>query len=310
MKYVKVKDLFTLQQGNSLELMHLETSPLSDVNFISRTSQENGVVAQVDTVDGIAPFPAGLISVALSGNGVCSAFVQTKAFYTAYHIMVLSPKRALTLQEKLFYCLCIKRNAYKYCWGRQANRTLQDIEVPDIVPAWASRTPILPVRTAVMPKAATLRSTEHWRDFRLCDLFDAVRGTRITKETRSSGTIPLVTAGFQNQGIAEYIETDLCKMYSNRITIDMFGNSFYRNYAFYCDDNILVLTNKYELSIFAKLFVVTILNADRYRYSYGKQYRQKDFRKHLMKLPALSNGSPDWAYMEQYIKSLPYSDRI
>ncbi len=302
--------MFTLKQGNSLDLTHLETNEFSEVNFISRTSQGNGVVAQVDVVDGITPFSAGLISVALSGNGVCSAFVQHKTFYTAFHIMVLFPKQELALQEKLFYCMCIKKNAYKYCWGRQANKTLKDIELPNAIPEWVYSVPIVPIKTAVTPQSTVLRPVDKWSDFPVCDLFSFVRGTRITKENRLSGTVPLVTAGFQNQGIAEYIETDVCKNYSNKITIDMFGNAFYRNYEFYCDDNILTLSNKYAMSLYAKLFIVTVINADKYRYSYGKQYRQKDIKKHTIKLPATLDGSPDWAYMEYYIKSLPYSDRI
>ena len=149
-----------------------------------------------------------------------------------------------------------------------------------------------------------------WKEFYLNDLFCFERGRRLTKENRFAGDIPLITAGFQNQGVAEYIRTDVCKLYSNKITIDMFGNSFYRGYDFYCDDNILILIDKNNISLYAKLFIVTVINVDKYRYSYGKQYRQKDICNHIIKLPVKSDGSPDWAYMEDYIKSLPYGDRI
>ena len=33
--------------------------------------------------------------------------------------------------EKLFYCMCINLNKYRYNYGRQANRTLSQIIVPD-----------------------------------------------------------------------------------------------------------------------------------------------------------------------------------
>ena len=49
---------------------------------------------------------------------------------------------------------------------------------------------------------------------------------------------------------------------------------------------------------------------DKYRYAYGRQYRQKDFVLHQIKLPVDNKGEPDWGYMEKYIKSLPYSDLI
>jgi len=33
--------------------------------------------------------------------------------------------------------MCIKANDYRYNFGRQANKTLKDIDVPAIVPLWA-----------------------------------------------------------------------------------------------------------------------------------------------------------------------------
>lgn len=84
---MKIRDLFIPYQGNGLELINLDISEQSNINFVSRTAQNNGVVAQVETVETVAPFDAGLITVALGGS-VLSSFVQTKPFYTAYHIMV------------------------------------------------------------------------------------------------------------------------------------------------------------------------------------------------------------------------------
>jgi len=134
---MKIGDMFQMYQGNSLELMRMNPSSSSGINFVSRTSLDNGVSAQVKKIDGILPFVGGLITVAMGGS-VLSSFVQTKPFYTAFHIMVLQPMQDMTLDEKLFYCMCIKKNDYRYNFGRQANKTLKDIEVPDVVPQWVS----------------------------------------------------------------------------------------------------------------------------------------------------------------------------
>jgi len=63
----------------------------SNINFVSRTAQNNGVVEQVEVFGDTKPFDAGLITVALGGS-VLSSFVQLNPFYTAFHIMVLIPK--------------------------------------------------------------------------------------------------------------------------------------------------------------------------------------------------------------------------
>ena len=156
-----------------------------------------------------------------------------------------------------------------------------------------------------------LLDTERWQWFKLCELFNMERGTRLTKDNRISGGIPLATAGFANEGIAENIANEEMKTYRNVLTIDMFGNSFYRGYEFACDDNILVLAPLFDgASSFNMLFLATVISTDKYRYAYGRQYRQKDFREHLVRLPTDKNGNPDWKFMERYVQSLPYSNRI
>ncbi len=305
---MKISELFYLHQGNGFELYNMNSSSNSNVSFVSRTAQGNGVVALVDEMEGVVPYPAGYITVALGGS-VLSSFVQRKPFYTSFHIMVLEPKIEMTLQEKLFYCMCIQSNAYRYSYGRQANKTLKDIELPDLIPTYVNKTRIIPIHT-VRKKEDCPMNTSLWKEFRLIDLFNVERGTRLTKENRLIGNVPLITAGFQNEGVSEYIYSETNKLYNDKITIDMFGNAFYRSYNFYCDDNILVLDNKISMNRYVKLFIATIIQLDSYRFSYGRQYRQKDCKNHVVNLPAKEDGTIDSFYMESYIKSLPYGDRI
>lgn len=153
-------------------------------------------------------------------------------------------------------------------------------------------------------------NVERWKKFNLSELFRVKRGKRLTKENRITGNIPFVTAGYQNDGITEYIDNDGLDEYQNALTIDMFCNCFYRNYKFSCDDNILVLKPNFEFNIFILLFFATVISFNKYRYFYGKQYRKKDFNEHIIKLPVDNQGNPDWQFMEDYIKQLPYSDVI
>jgi hypothetical protein len=152
-------------------------------------------------------------------------------------------------------------------------------------------------------------NTANWLWFSLQTIFDMERGERLTKADREKGNIPLITAGYKDEGLAEYISNEEMKRYHNSITIDMFGNSFYREYKFCCDDNILVLSNN-KLNKHSGLFIAAVLDNDNYKFQYGRQYRQKNFKKHQIKLPAMNNDTPDWQFMEEYIKSLPYSKSL
>lgn len=61
--------------------------------------------------------------------------------------MVLEPKKEMSFNEKLFYCMCIQKNAYRYSYGRQANKTLRDIVIPENVPQWVKESKIQPIST-------------------------------------------------------------------------------------------------------------------------------------------------------------------
>jgi hypothetical protein len=54
----------------------------------------------------------------------------------------------------------------------------------------------------------------------------------------------------------------------------------------------------------------TILNLERYRYTYGRKVVIEKYIEQFISLPANAEGHPDWNFMEDYIKALSYSDKI
>lgn len=309
---MKVKDLFTLSQGNSFELMNMELSNSSGINFVSRTAQDNGVVAQVCADDVIKPFSAGYITVALGGS-VLSSFVQLKPFYTAFHIAVLQPKKELTLQEKIYYCMCIQANAYRYSYGRQANKTLKDIELPDTIPEWVHTTSIFPYTTTNANNDLPILNFEKWCEFTLGQLFCFVKGKRLTKEDMSEGSTNYLGAISENNGIRQLIDAPAI-FKGNCITVNYngsVGEAFYQSEPFWATDDVNVLyAEGWELNKYIALFIATVIKANRYKFSYGRKWTMEKMKKSPIMLPATTQGSPDWYYMERYIKLLPYSDRI
>ncbi len=151
-----------------------------------------------------------------------------------------------------------------------------------------------------------------WGEFKLGDLFEMERGTRLTKANRIKGTRPLVTAGYENYGVAEYISNHEQRVFKgNTITIDMFANAFYRYSEYSADDNILVLTPKFTMSHRIGLCVTARINAVlKAKFSYGKQYRQKDFNVTIISLPLKPTANAqtlkdiDFNFMEKFIAEL------
>jgi hypothetical protein len=139
---LKLLDIFDVRYGHSLELNRLKICPAAEgVAFVSRKSGDNGIVAYVKRIPDIDPAPAGELTCALSGNGVLSTFIQEQEYYTAFHVACLKPKQPMDKAELLYYCMCIKANAYRYSFGRQANRTIRDLELPapGKMPKWPQK---------------------------------------------------------------------------------------------------------------------------------------------------------------------------
>ncbi|WP_221279701.1 restriction endonuclease subunit S [Helicobacter gastrocanis] len=135
-------------------------------------------------------------------------------------------------------------------------------------------------------------------------MFNCTRGTRLTKENRIKGSIPLVTAGESNQGVKGFISNENQQVFSHAITIDMFCNSFVHVRKFCCDDNILVLTPKQEMSKYHLMFISVLIAQSKTKYNYGKQYRINSLEKHRIPLPTHQDGTIAYDLMEHFIKAL------
>lgn len=57
-----LKDLYNVQMGNKFDKNKM-TSENGSVNFVSRVSYNNGVDIRVDLIDGVEPYPAGMLTV-------------------------------------------------------------------------------------------------------------------------------------------------------------------------------------------------------------------------------------------------------
>lgn len=63
----------------------------------------------------------------------------------------------------------------------------------------------------------------------------------------------------------------------------------------------------HKLNPYIALFLCTVIELDKYRWTYGRKWRPARMPSSLIKLPVTRDGLPDWEYMENFIKSRPYS---
>ncbi|MDR0526861.1 MAG: restriction endonuclease subunit S [Spirochaetaceae bacterium] len=308
-----IEDLFDIKYGINLELNACEiTNDKDGINFVARTAENNGVVAKVKPIENKPPQPAGVLTCA-SGGSVLSTFVQIEPFYSGRDLYVLTPKSDMRLEEKLFYCHCIKMNAYRYRYGRQANKTLKDIKLPDL-PDWLKTYTIdySRIRTAIEKRELPLNISK-WGKFKIGDIFN-VGGTKTTKidalKEYGRGIYPYVTTQSSNNGVDGFY--NYWTEQGQVLVIDsaVAGFCSYQENNFSASDHVEKLVPRFSINKYIGLFIAAIINLDRYRYNYGRKFNQKKIKETLIKLPVLDNNEPDWQFMEDYIKSLQYSDKI
>ncbi|EIC62273.1 restriction endonuclease subunit S [Mycobacteroides abscessus] len=308
----QLSDIFDLRYGHSLELNALSSVSSPDgVNFVSRAMRNNGVTARVLT--DAEPGKGGEITVALGGNGVLSSFVQPEPFVCGRDVMILTAKNPqMTTVEKLWWCRCIWENRFRFSYGRQANRTLGSLVVPDDVPTWVTSMEI-PTHEGLSQPAGSpvaLTPTESWRLFPLDGLFTVKKGRRVTKANREAGSTRFIGASEKNNGI-----TDFCDLEPNFqphcLTVPYNGNSvgvaFYQDQPFFACDDVQVLVPKSEVSRLALLFVAAVIRFERSRFTYGYKWNLARMKKTQIRLPANQNGEPDWGYMDTVMRGLPFS---
>ncbi|MCY3594731.1 MAG: restriction endonuclease subunit S [Bacteroidetes bacterium] len=308
--------LFEVQYGSQFDLNKMSQTTASDperINFVSRRHKNLGVSAYVKPHLGRPPFPPGLITVALGGSYLLSAFVQERHFYTAQNVAVLTPKMPMGFAEKVFYCLCLRKNRFRYsAFGREANRTLALIEVPTTVPEQFRGNAICalgPNSNPILDSSIALDPT-NWKDFLLSDLFD-ITGTKTTSVKRldeyGQGKCPYVTTRASNNGVRDFFSYSTEK--GNVLVIDsaVAGHCTYQADDFSASDHVEKLIPRFVLNQYVAMFLTTIINRSQFRYSYGRKASQGRLRQVKIRLPSTINGSPDWEHMEKFIKSLPHS---
>ncbi len=312
---MKVSDLFEVKYGVNLELNALKKVTSGGINFVSRTSKNNGVSAKVEKISDVNPLPAGLITVAASGS-VMESFLQEFPFYSGRDVYYLKSKKNLKETELIYYCLCLKRNRFKYSYGRQANRTLKDIELPTSIPKWVydfDMTKYEGLDKSFSKINGLALSKKKWAWFKYSDVFQIERGF-YNKRPEKIGRLNFVSASAFNNGVTDKVAKDVIeKSYEgNCVTVVNNGQSttcaFYQKNDFTCSHDVNILRIKSGgMNPFIAMFLAPLIRREKYRFNYGRKWRFQRMQKTLIKLPVNKHNKPDWNFMETYVKSLKYS---
>lgn len=150
-----------------------------------------------------------------------------------------------------------------------------------------------------------------WGEFLLSDIFKCSTTTLSIKDELLEGNTPFISRTTFNNGCDGYVEVEE-KFITKGNCISIGGEgiyAFYQKEDFATGTNICTLRNE-KLNQYVALFICAVLNHEVYRYSYGRARNLGRVENEIIKLPINHKGELDFDFMENYIKSLPYGDRI
>ena len=151
-----------------------------------------------------------------------------------------------------------------------------------------------------------------WKPYTLISLFE-ITGSKTTPilelEEYGKGKYPFVTTQATNNGVEGFY--NYFSDEGNILTVDsaVLGYCSYQPLHFSASDHVEKLIPNFQMNKYIAMFLVTIINLEQYRYNYGRKCCQDRMKQISIRLPA-RNNQPDFEFMEDYIKSLPYSSSL
>ena len=175
-----------------------------------------------------------------------------------------------------------------------------------------------PLTTKNRPGNALELETEKWGKFKVGELFDIVRGDRIVKDIDyvdikdQTNCFPVITTTSVNNGVDGYYSKSNCCgqcLISAGEASGMYTT--YQESPCWALDTVRIYTPKgFVMNKYIAMFFIALLNMEMPKFSYGRKAKPSNMCTLVLRLPITQTGSPDWQFMEDYIKALPYGDRL
>ncbi|CBY87123.1 type IV pili [Haemophilus influenzae biotype aegyptius] len=324
-----LKDWFTIKTSISFDKGNIELSNNRNGNnyeFIGRTSINNGIQGYVKHL-GFEPNNGNTFSVIQVGKNI--AQFRKHKWYGSQNLFLLTPKFDWIISHYKYMIACINSGLKIFDKDYSSYPTVNTLnnlviflpirnEQPDVSYMYHFISELQAERlqelqgylqvtglsnytlTEEEQRAIDSFSEVDWDEFAFSSLFDSIQqGERLTKSDQISGYLPFVMSGITNTGVVKYIGNSVTQFPKNSITIDIFGNVFYRSIIFGASDDVGVYWNREnEKSKNVMLILAgSIQKALRGRFEYGNKLRSSKSYNLKCHLPT-KNNDPDYKLMK------------
>lgn len=331
----QVKDILSIHNGKGITTEEIEENA-GDFAVVQSGEENNGVLGKIDLdyvkSKGYTYTEKPCLTVARSGSAGFVSFQKNGCVVGDSAKILLLPDEVAKTEIYLFLHSILTANRFKYDYGRKVTeyKYMNDyIDLPTLIKGrkkvpdfefmenYIKSLHYKPLTTKNRPENALPLNIEKWGEFRLGDVFECSGTFSLVKSDLDEayggggGNVPFISRTTFNNGCDGYVEVE-AKFITKGNCISIGGEgiyAFYQKEDFATGTNICTLRNE-KLNQYVALFVCAVLNHEVYRYSYGRARNLGRVENEIIKLPINHKGELDFDFMENYIKSLPYGDRV
>ena len=314
----RIGDMFDVSYGKFIAKKEADEN--ANIPHITASGVNNGISYNVSE----AMFPANCLTVASDG-AIGATYYQDTPFSASNIVSVLVPHTGIDLSKyvALFICTAIKAASRKYSWGgfkfsvdRVRNTTILLPQTPDHTPDFDYMENYMKEITKLAAKRVeklkgekpqTKIDTSNWKRFEVGELFDVANGKKYPSSIRQTGELPLISTTANNNGISDYIKDRNDGVYSNCITVAYSGSvgaTFYHKEKVFVGETVIALLPKFKMNQYSGLFICSILSKINSKFSYTQKIKVLQYKNEAISLPVTPEGTPDFDYMENYMKNL------
>ncbi len=322
-----LSDVFDIDAtSSSIDKKKLNGKP-GHYPYVTRTDKNNGYELFVGIQSKYCTDEGNVITIGLDTQTV---FFQNSEFYTGQNIQVLRNQQ-LNKYIALFIIPLLKIQLRKFNWGGNG-ATLGRLRRLKVVLPTINNAPDYEFmeeymreierkqkeryRNYIQSKIKEMGSvesleTKKWTEFFISDLF-VVEGTETTHPSKliPCGNNPRITCSATNNGLDDFYKNPITES-GDVLTIDSATIGFvsYQENDFLATDHVEKLIRKTgePLGRYVGLFIKMCIDKScSGKYGYGYKFAQKRIERQIVKLPVNSDNTPDYAFMETYMRRKEY----
>ena len=320
----RVGDLFEIKPTKSYKMRNADLLDGGNTPVVVNSAFNNGIggfTTQEPTEKG------GIITFSdtVDANTI---FYQEKPFAGYSHVQGVYPVGEWANEwdkySLLFFASCFKSTALRYGFD-YSNKFRRDValELKVLLPQTPDHTPDFDYMEDYMKEITKLAAkkveklkgekpqtkidTSNWKKFKVGELFDVANGKKYPSSIRQTGELPLISTTANNNGISDYIKDRNDGVYSNCITVAYSGSvgaTFYHKEKVFVGETVIALLPKFKMNQYSGLFICSILSKINSKFSYTQKIKVLQYKNEAISLPVTPEGTPDFDYMENYMKEI------